>query len=430
MTASPNTMDLQEVWDLEYQITHYKQAVYRSFAEFSLENKLKKGQTVHRTYASDFVVNDLGGDGAYSTQAVADSDETLTVSTKKEVSFYLTDVEELQAQLPVRIKYARKAMNRLFLQIDGDVLSAAYQGAGSTIDDGSIGGTTGNGIVATVANVQNIFINALQALQLQNVIFDPTAKFTGEVKMDRIATMPIAAISPQLYAVLLNYVGGKNSAFGDTVAMNGHAGQFMGFNLFVTNNLAWSAQLQLPAVPTDGDTITINGVTLTFRTGTTAVAGEVKAADTAAHTATNLAAALNAPGTTIANSATAGYTAVSAANQALLKNLVAAVASSTNVNIKMAGYGSVVVSSVLTTATNLFVVATQVQHCLFGVNNSISVVIQKTPNMLINPVSGKVGKDIVTWTLYGIKVFKDQISMLVDVQIASNGFTSPQNIFY
>jgi hypothetical protein len=425
-------MDLQEVWSLEYQITHYKQPVYRAFAEFSLEAKLKKGQTVHRTYASDFVVNDLGGDGAYSTQAVSDTDETLTVSTKKEVSFYLTDVEELQAQLPVRIKYARKAMNRLFLQIDGDVLSAAYQAAGSTIDDGSIGGTTGNSIVATVANVQNIFINALQALQLQNIIFDPAAQFTGEVKQDRISTMPIAVVSPQLYGVLLNYVGGKNSAFGDRVAMNGHLGQFMGFNLFSSNNSPYSAQLQIPTNPTDGDTIAINGVTLTFKTTVDAgvTAGQVKIASTAALTATNLAAFLNAPGTTVADSTNAGYNAVSTANQALLKNLVASVASSTNINIKMAGRGSVVVSSVFTSANNSWPVTLQTQHLIFGVNNSISIVIQKTPNMIINPVSGKVGKDIVTWTLYGIKVFKDQVPMLVDVQINTNGFTSPANIFY
>jgi hypothetical protein len=86
----------------------------------------------------------------------------------------------------------------------------------------------------------------------------------------------------------------------------------------------------------------------------------------------------------------------------------------------------------MTTATNLWTLATQVQHNIFGVNKSISVVIQKAPNLDIlqaNPQansgnSGRVGSDFVTWTAYGIKVFRDQSPMLVDVQIRTDSFTA------
>lgn len=423
MGANPNTMDIKAVWDSVYQITHTKQPTYKVFADERLAGKLEKGDTVHRTYSSDGVVNDMGADGSYSTQALADTDETIIVNKVKEYSFYIKELDELQAQLPVRVKYARKAMNRLFLQIDADVLGTAYQQATSVVDDGSLGGTSGNGITVGVGNIANVFAAALQALQLQNIIFDPNARFTGDVKQDLTRVVPAAAISPQVYNQLLLFVGGKNSAFGDKVSRNGHAGMFFGFNLFVSNNIGWSGSLALATQPTDGDTATANGVTFTFKTVLGATPGNVLIGGSAAAAQTNLIALLNAPGTTTANGV-----ALSTANQNLLKNLTASQGTNA-VTVIMLGYGTVVVSQSMTAAGNIWTAAKQVQHNLFGVNNSISLIIQKRPTYKINPVTGKVGSDFVTWTAYGIKVFNDQKPMLVDVQVNSSSFTAPSNTF-
>jgi hypothetical protein len=148
MGASANTFDIQAVWDATYQITHYKQPVYRAFATEKLTGMLNKGDTIHRTYSSNMVSNDMGADGSYSTQGLTDTDEILEVNAKKEVSFYVAEYNELQNQLPVRTKYARKAMNALFLQIDGEILAALYKGAAGKIDAGTLGGTAGTPIVA------------------------------------------------------------------------------------------------------------------------------------------------------------------------------------------------------------------------------------------------------------------------------------------
>src|SRR3954470_403924 len=131
MAANPNTMTFKSVFSAEYQMSHFKEPVYQILADTRLENDLVKGQTVYRSYASDVQVNDMGGDGSYSTQAITDTQESLTINKEKEASIYIKKLDELQAHLPVKQKYARKLANAIINQIDGDVTLAAYQGAGT-----------------------------------------------------------------------------------------------------------------------------------------------------------------------------------------------------------------------------------------------------------------------------------------------------------
>ena len=423
--ANPNTMTLKTVFDDVYQITHYKQPVYKAFVDERLTGKLEKGNTVARSYASDFDTNDMGADGSYSTQAVTDVQETIVINYEKETSFYLKELDLLQAHLPVKMKYATKAMNKLFLQIDGDVLLVGYQGAANSVDDSDVlGGTSGNGIAATVANVQYIFAAAQTKLQLASVIYDPSAEFTGEVKLDMEKAIPVCAISAQLLQVLVLYLGGKNSDLGDKVSLNGHQGRFMNFNIFLSNNLAWTGILAIPTLPTDGDTVTVNGVTFTAKDTLGVTAGNVLlgtsdgAGQSAANFMTNLIALINAPSTT-----TTKGVALSAANAKLMKRIVATQTTG-SVTLTASGWGNVIVSKSMTAAGNVWTTGKQIQHNLFGVSKAITLVIQKRPELVINPVSGKVGKDYVTWTVYGIKVFKDQTFMLVDVKIDSSAFTT------
>lgn len=423
MAANPNTFAFKQVWDNLYEITHYKQPCYRAIASEKIEADIAPGDTFWREYTSDFYVENLGADGSYNTQGLTDVQESLVINQQKDVAFYVAKPDLVKQHLPTVIKYGRKAHNRLFLQIDGDVLGQAYQSAGSVIDDGSLGGTSGNGLTPTQANIANIFVFSQQALQLQNVEYGPNEKFSGDVKLDTTKSMAVSIISPQLYAILLLYLGGKTTLLGDTVSKNGHAGLFMGFNLFVSNNLGWSGSLAIGATPTNGDTFTINGITFKFVTATTNP-GEITISGTTTSIASAVAA-LNAPFTT---SATFTALAGTAAQKKALMNLTAATATGA-ISVIQTGWGSVPVSQVMTSGLNVWTSALQKQHNVFGVNNSISLVIAQRPEFLENPVTGKVGKDFVTWTLYGYKVFTDQVPMLVDVQLNASSFTQPSNLF-
>jgi len=455
MANNPNVDNFSQVWQDMYEITHYKAPAFKAIADESLKPDLETGQILNRTYDSDFVVENMGGDGGYNNQAWTDSNETITINYTKDVSFYIKKLDKLQANLPLQAHKARKAMNALWLQVDADVLLQAYLGAGSIIDDGVNGGIAGNGINLGVGNVMGVCAAAEQALKLANVVYEPTAEYSGDFKLDRSVNMPVAIISAQFYNILTQFLGGKTTVLGDNVSNSGYTGKYFGFNLFCSNNLPWTGSLVQTTNPTSGDTITfLNGISnkiggstvnqaITFRFQTTpTVAGDVVVGTSAATSLANLINALNNPYTTIPTTTTTGYipfiqSSLTTTQQKFFNGLTAS-STGTTLLVSVSGQGNVPVTQSMTAAGNVWTAAKQIQHNIFGVNRSISVVIQYGPDLEIlqsNPAtgsnnSGRVGWDFVTWFTYGIKVFNDQVPMLVDVQIRTDSFTTnPVNTF-
>ncbi len=422
MGVNPNTMTFKTVFHAEYQMSHHREPVYQVFADSRLEASLTKGQTIGRSYTSDIVVNDMGADGSYETQPITDTQETLNINKEKEASIYIKELDVLQAHLPLKKKYGRKLGNALVSQIDGDVLLAVYQGAGTTLDDGDFAGTSGNGFTVTSTNVATVFTAAMQKLRLKNVVYSKRFKSSAGMKLEVPEGMPSAAISPEILTYIELYLGGKNTLLGDKVSRNGYSGYFMGFELFVTNSLPWTGQLAIATAPTDGDTIVINSVTFTFKTTLGTTAGNVLIGASAATAVTNLVALINTPGTT-----TSEGVALSTANKKLLKNIVAT-DNTTTIDIVSSGRGTIVVSETLQDVTDAWTTGKQILHNIFAIAKSISLVIQKNPTMTINPVSGKVGKDFVVWTVYGSKVFIDQAPQIVSLGVNSASFTAAAQI--
>lgn len=413
-------MTFKTVFSAEYQMSHFKEPVYQILADTRLESALTKGQTIARSFASDVQVNDMGADGSYSTQAITDTQETLVINKEKEASIYIKKLDELQAHLPLKQKYGRKLANALINQIDGDVLLAAYQNAGTTLDDGSFAGTAGNGHTATASNIATVFTTAMQKLRLKNVVYNK--RFQGGMKLEVPEGMPIAVISPEILSYIELYLGGKDTLLGDQVSRNGYSGYFMGFELFVSNGLPWTATLELPTIPTAGDTLVLNGVTLTAAAdGAASAAGEYSIQGTVDLGAASLVKLINGTGTPGADE----YIEVSAANRRLLKNITATYDAATNIlTLVSSGWGTVVVSETFTASGNIFTAGKQVLRSLFALSKSLSLVIQKEPSMEENFVSGKIGRDYIAWTVYGIKVFTDQAPMIVSYSVLSSSFTA------
>lgn len=420
MGVNPNTMTFKTVYSAEYQMSHFREPVYQILADSRLESNLTKGQVVSRSYASDVVVNDMGADGSYSTQAITDTAETLTINKEKEASIYIKKLDELQAHLPVKQKYARKLANAIINQIDGDVLLAAYQGAGTTIDDGNFGGTTGNGLTLSASNIALTFATAMQKLRLKNVVYNK--RFQGGMNLEVPEGMPIAVISPEMLTYIEIYLGGKDTLLGDKTSTNGYAGYFHGFELFISNALAWTGVLNNVTIPTATDTITINGVTLTATAnGGATLAGDFSISTTNDLAAANLVQLINGTGTPGASN----YIELSTANRRLLKNITASYSASTDLlTITSSGWGTVVVSETLTPAASVWTTTSQILHPLFALSKSVALVIQKEPSMEENFVSGKIGRDYITWTVYGIKVFVDQAPQIVALSVNSSAFTA------
>ena len=420
---NPNTMTFKTVFSNEYQMSHYKQAVYQIFADTRLEGGLTKGQTVERSYASDVVTNDMGGDGSYSTQAITDTAETLTIDKEKEASIYIKQLDLLQAHLPVKRKYGSKLANALINQIDADVMYNMYTGAGTSMDDGDFAGTAGNALTVTSANVATVFTTAMQKLRLNNVIYQK--RFKAGMKLEEATGMPSVALSPEILTYIELYLGGKDTLLGDKATTNGYTGYFHGFECFMSNALPWTGVLALATIPADGDTITINGVILTYVDTLGTTAGNIHIASDVDKTRANTAAFLAAPTVSVASGTDAGAVALSTANANKLKNMTFTNNDTSNtLTVVSRGHGTVVVSETITDGADVWTAAQQKLFIIFALGRSISLVVQKKPSLVENPVTGKIGRDYIAWTVYGSYVFVDQAPQIVKLAVNSSAFTA------
>ncbi|MCL5071584.1 MAG: hypothetical protein M1308_11930, partial [Actinobacteria bacterium] len=168
-------------------------------------------------------------------------------------------------------------------------------------------------------------------------------------------------------------------------------------------------------------------VTFTFKTTLGSTAGNVLIGGSADVARANLAGLINTPGTTDANgvalSTTLGTSGYSP--QDSMEGIVAINDNTADtLTIKAEGVGFLIVSETLTAAADIWTAALQIQHALFGIKGAIEVVIQKAPNVEIKDVPDKIGKNVVPWTLYGLKTFTEGKARLVDVKVRTDAYAA------
>jgi hypothetical protein len=437
-----NTFKYQTIWTKEYQKSNWAMPIYPVIADLQFTAGLQKGDTIKRRYRTNPIfANDLGSDGSYTVQNYVEGEESFSIAKQKEATVRIVKPTTLHTDLDVAKSYGVQLSNALFQEIDGDTLNAIRAGAGQSMDDGTLGGTAGNGATISIANLINLPVIAMEKFMGANVVYSNNMRF-GKLPYEDYGGMLTWIIPPQVWTVIQLYMMMRNTPKGDEVTTNGYTGQFGQFNTFVSNGLPFTASLALSVNPTDGDTITIKGVTLTFKTtvdaGTTA--GQVKIASTAALTVTNLVAFLNAPTTTVADATNAGYnafpsTATVTENGFVIKKSDAlhglvATDATTSVSILMKGTGKVTVSSSFTSASNLFTAAKQVVHSIFTIAKNVSLAVRQDPEIYENPVSNSIARDYTMWTVYDNKVWIDQARASIDllVRCDATSFTTYSNV--
>lgn len=408
MNANSLSANFPEWWSRRLQRMSVKRDVFRAIANFEEVGQLKFGDVVHRMYKGTLSSRAVGTAGAYERQDISTSNEALTVNVKRETTFYVEDADELQSKYPVAKSFAKDASIALYNFVDGDVLGE-YDQADSVIGlyqmTASGSNADGIGFTLTVSNILSVFSKANRALDKLNVPMN-----------DRWAV-----ISPEFRDTLFNYIAGKESALGDATGVNGHIGKYAGFKLYLSNATGWSGRLEIGTQATDGDTVTINGVALRYKTSI-AQAGDLLIGGSAATGCDALVGMINDSESLVYSTEGTLYWNLTKANRDLLIGMVAT-DGSTYVTIKAEGRGTVVVSETMDAAADIWTTTKQLQHCLFGQGRPTDLVIQKLPNLGIFHRDGYIGKDIVTWTFYGLKTFDEGDRQLVDVQLRADAFT-------
>lgn len=296
-------------------------------------------------------------------------------------------MDKVQNKYDAVSNFAKGAMSQLNNVIDQAVL-AQYSNAATTLSGASIGETAG-GIVMTVGNTANIFTAAGRVL-------DTNKRLRGE---------RFAMIGPRMKETIINYVGGRETGFGDTVSDNGVIGKRFGFRLVLSNNLPFSATLDGATIFADTETITINGVTFTADADGAAVgAGHFSIQSNAALCIAQLASAINDDGTPGVDT----YIALSDEDRQLIEEAgIKATISGTN--LLLTGYGDIVVSKACAGSGW----SSQTQYALAGIEGSIALVTQVAPNVEFRAAQLRLGKYVHPWTLFGVKTFERNKRALV-----------------
>ena len=364
-----------------------KKLIAREIASMEEQATLRDGDMVHRPYYSDVVVNNYTKGVDVTVQDVSATDEYLIVNKSKEATVYIDEIDVKQNKYDAANKYIDRMTYALKKDIDGaflqEVLNAEY-----TMTDGDMGGTPWNPVTVSVANAFKLF-TLTEAKMNANDIEDTKPWFfviTPDVKANIQQTN------------LVNWFQQADAALRGTLKGMGYLGTWGNFNIFVSNNVAHSNLVTVSSLAA-ADTLTVNGVTITFAAAP-AAAGECKP------TAAALIGMINGV------MGTAGdYVEFDAADRAKLLSVNAkAVANGSDVEIVTAGHVAYSQSGVT--------LGGEVAHCWAGQYGCTDMVIQKDVAVQKNKEPKKTGYNYLCWTLYGIKTFTEGAKRCIDVLVA------------
>lgn len=376
-----------EYWSARTQRLLKKKLIAREIASMEEQATLRDGDMVHRPYYSDVVVNNYTKGVDVTVQDVSATDEYLVVNKSKEATVYIDEIDVKQNKYDAANKYIDRMTYALKKDIDGaflqEVLNAEY-----TMDDGDMWGTAGNPVTVSVANVFKLF-TLTEAKMNANDIEDTKPWFfviTPDVKANIQQTN------------LVNGFQQADAALRGTLKGMGYLGTWGNFNIFVSNNVAHSNLVTVSSLAAS-DTLTINGVTITFAAAP-AAAGECKP------TAAALIGMINGV------MATAGdYVEFDAADRAKLLSVNAsAIANGSDVEIVTAGSVAYAQSGVT--------LGGEIAHCWAGQYGCTDMVIQKDVAVQKNKEPKKTGYNYLCWTLYGIKTFTEGAKRCIKVDVA------------
>jgi len=395
------------------QISRYSTPVYSALAVFEEREKLRRGQSVTRPYLDVFEEQDYSRGTDLTIPDKTETNETLTITTAKATPFAIDDLDEVQSNFNLMAQYSDRAMRALEKAVDADFLSEVTNAA-STVDDSDLGGTAGGGIALDSSNVLRVYNIVLRKLQLKDVnvigMTDPRPN-VGNIKPG--GQGGYAVVNPYFNEQLLVALGGRETSDGDMVGKNGYANKYSGFDNYISTNGYWVGVLGIATQPTDGDTVTINSVTFTFKTVLGSTAGNVLIGGSADAANTNLAALINAPGTTTSNGV-----ALSAANQKKMKRLTATTDTDANTLTLVAkGWGYIVVAETFTDLTDTW--TSELAYQMFGVKGGVDMVVQKRPSVKVSDIPKQFGSYVKPHVLYGKKMFVEGANQTVQVKLNS-----------
>lgn len=212
-----------ELWADFIQENLYKNLVGMEIARTKLKKYLSVGDTVHVPILGQLTTTAYVKGTDVTVQALATTDEYLTVDQQYESSIYLDAIDKRQNKYATQMEAMTEQMYAIKNQIDGDILAETIL-ATDTFDAGDISGGGANGatIALTITNVIEVFSKARAKLATNNV------EDNGDL---------IAVVTPTIASIIEQKATGVGLDLAQSAFKNGYAGTFIGFKIYVSNNL-------------------------------------------------------------------------------------------------------------------------------------------------------------------------------------------------
>lgn len=395
--------DFKPQFDLAYQEIFQKVLVSKQVANFRFEPVLRYGESVERVLPdiSNVRVRSVTRGSASTIDSITDSSELLTIDQEYEAVFHVSDGEVKQAG-PLNPgewfggQIAHKVAQHLDASFFAQVRNAAY-----TFDTGDLTTLSSTGVPFAESST---------------TVPQMVARMPAKLRRNNQALTNLCFVTDSYGAAdMTQYLLGKNIDLAGAVYRNGYTGDVSGAEVYVSENLTGSALFSMATQPTDGDTVTINGVVFTFKTTLGSDPGNVLIGGSADAARANLAALINAPGTTTANGV-----ALSAANQLIITDTLRLVATNDNtantMEIVGTGSGAMTVSETLTDVTDGW--SRNCVHAYFGKKAAIDMVVQDMKEVDMRETADRRGTNVFSSYLAGIKTFTDGSKKFLNVKLA------------
>lgn len=214
-----------EIWSSMVQVPLYKSLVAMEVASTRLEAELKYGDTIHVPYFGDLSAQTYVPGTTLSATAQEWDFDNLVVSTYKHVTFYVDDPRSLTINVNQARELATEAAYQLKDAIDTHVFANITGADGFTAADtvDVLGtGSNANPVSASSTNIIEIFAGARKILRKRNV------EESGDW---------CAVVSPTMASYIEIKAANVGFNVADATLRNGYAGDFMGFQVYISNNL-------------------------------------------------------------------------------------------------------------------------------------------------------------------------------------------------
>jgi len=380
----------QEFWgDLQADLYVANSAIY--LANQSLEDIISEdGRKVHRPILSHPQVGvytphvDISFDSKTATKQTLEVDtfdyaaEDIDVTEQKQTPYNLTE----HSLTSIR----KGLMNKVEQKFLSEITNAGH----------SIANTP---VAVTGANILDILEEAEGKLGASDAPYE--------------TAMRSIVFGPKTVAKLRRAKSDRESKLGDSTMENGVIGPWQGWTVVQNNNLPWSATLTIATQPTDGDTVTVAGVTFTFKTTLGTTAGNVLiGADAAAARANLRSAILGLSG------ADTTYVEIANKSKFILRRNRGVSCTSAQA-MAFTGFGDISVSETLTAAADVW--SAQKQYSIFMVRGAIDLVLQFVDLEVGSKEKGfaQLPKGIIGC---GTKVFSDGELLMVKMEQDASNF--------